>query len=317
MRIIILDKKTVTLNDISLNEIESLGEVTAYDLTSPEQVIERIGDAEIVLCNKSPITKEVIASCKSLKYVGLFATGYNNIDVEAASERGITVSNAGSYSTMAVAQHVFALILEFSSKVGIFSNSVKNGDWIKSQTFSYFNYPTKEINGLTIGILGFGSIGKTVAKIADAFGMRVIVSTRTVPKDGLSSYEFVTQDELFKQSDIITIHCPLTKDTAGLICKDNLNKMKKNAILINTSRGGVVIEQDLTDALNNDVIAGAGLDVLSAEPMLSTNPLINAKNCIITPHIAWAPKETRQRLVSIVADNVRCFLDGKPKNIVN
>ena len=317
MKIVILDQKTLTNNDISFSEIEALGDVTAYDLTQPDDVIERIGNAEIVLCNKSQMTEKILTSCKNLKYIGLFATGYNNVDINVATKCNITVTNAGEYSTLAVAQHVFALVLQFYSRINEYDVSVKNGNWIKSNTFSYFNYPTAEIAGLTIGIVGFGSIGRTVAKIAAAFGMKVIVSTRTIPEKVVFPYEFVSQNDLFSRADIVTLHCPLTADTEGLICKENLEKMKNNAILINTSRGGVVVEQDLADALNNGLIAGAGLDVISSEPMLPTNPLIGAKNCIITPHIAWAPKQTRERLVSIVADNLKSFLDGNPQNVVN
>ena len=317
MEIVILDKKTLTINDISLKEIEVLGHVTAYDLTPPEKIIERIGDAEAVLCNKSPLTNEVLNGCKNLKYIGLFATGYNNVDIEAANKRGITVSNAGEYSTLAVAQHVFALIMQFSSSISLYNSAVKKGDWITSHTFSFFDYPTFELSGLTLGIVGFGSIGKAVAKIADAFGMKVIVSTRTIPINAVYPYQFVTMDELLTRSDIITLHCPLTSDTQGLICEETLSKMKESAILINTSRGGVVVEQDLANALNNGLIAGAGIDVVAVEPMSATNPLKDAKNCVITPHIAWAPKQTRERLVSIVADNLRGYQNGKPKNVVN
>ncbi|MEG0614268.1 MAG: D-2-hydroxyacid dehydrogenase [Oscillospiraceae bacterium] len=316
MKIVILDRKTLTNDDISFAEIEALGDVVSYSSTPNELIVERICDADVVLCNKSPITKEVISACKNLKYIGLFATGYNNIDIKAASERGIVVSNAGEYSTMAVAQHVFALILEHYSKVSGYSSSVKNGDWERSDTFSYFLSPTYEILGQTIGIIGFGSIGKAVAKVADAFGMKVIISTRTLPPKGLFPYEFVSRDEVFARADILTLHCPLTELTAGLINAENLAKMKKTALLINTSRGGTIIEQELADALNSGVIAGAGIDVLTNEPM-KNSPLKTAKSCVITPHIAWSPRQTRERLITIVAKNLGAFISGKPINVVN
>lgn len=315
MKIVILDKKTVTLGDVSLASIEALGEVISYDLTSQEQVIERISDAEAVLCNKIVFTKEIIESSPNLKYIGLFATGYNNIDLEAAKEKNIVVCNAPAYSTNAVAQHVFALILHFMNQIPAYHNSVCNKAWIHSDTFAYFPYAISELADLTIGILGFGSIGQRTAAIAKAFGMNVIVHTRTV-RDGQEA-EFVSLDELFTHSDIVSLHCPLTETTAGLICSKNLAKMKKSAILINTSRGGVVKEQDLADALNQGVIAGAGLDVLTMEPMEENNPLFEAKNCIITPHVAWAPKQTRERLIEIVTDNLTNFINGNPIHIVS
>ena len=316
MKIVILDKKTVTLGEVSLEELNALGDVTAYDLTEPHEIPQHIGDADAVLCNKSPLTREVFESCKNLKYIGLFATGYNNVDMAAAADHGITVCNAGEYSTMAVAQHVFALILELYSRTGDFNASVQKGDWVNSHTFSYFRYPTYELSGRTLGILGFGSIGRAVAKIADAFGMNVLVSTRTVPEFGASAYEFVSREELFSRSDIVTLHCPLTTQTQGLVCKENLERMKDSAILINTARGGVVAESDLADALNSGRIAGAGVDVVATEPMRADNPLLGAKNCIITPHIAWAPRETRARLVSIVAENLKAFMNGNPVHVV-
>lgn len=316
MKIVILDKKTVTLGEVSLAELEELGEVISYDLTEPAEVAARIGDAEAVLCNKSPLTREVFDRCESLKYIGLFATGYNNVDMEAAAEYGITVCNAGEYSTLAVAQHTFALILDFYSRVAAFSASVQKGDWVRSHTFSYFSYPTYELSGRQLGILGFGSIGKAVAKIGDAFGMKILVSTRTLPEADMFPYEFVSQEELFAQADILTLHCPLTAQTKGLVNKENLARMKPTALLINTARGGIVREADLAGALNSGRIAGAGLDVVDFEPMRADNPLLGAKNCVITPHIAWAPQETRSRLVSIVAGNLRAYQTGSPTNVV-
>lgn len=315
MKIVIPDKKTLTdNNDVSFDEIERLGEVVSYDLTPYNILAERIGDAEAVLCNKALITEDVIRSCPNLRYIGLFATGWNNIDIEAATKNKIVVSNAGEYSTMAVAQHVFALLLEFYSKISEYNASVKKGDWERVDTFSYFLSPTYELVGRTIGIVGFGSIGKAVAKIADAFGMNVLVNTRTLP--GNSQYKFVTKEQLFSESDVISLHCPLNEETKGMVNRDMLSLCRKNAILINTSRGGTVVEQDLADALNTGAIAGAGLDVAEKEPMCGS-PLKTADNCIITPHVAWAPRQTRQRLISIVADNLKCFIEGDPKNMVN
>ncbi len=315
MKIKILDWDTVTSGDISFERFEKYGELEVFGLTSPEQTAERIGDADIVLCNKTLITDEVIKSCKNLKYIGLFATGYNNIDLDSADKAGIAVSNSPAYSTDAVAQHTFALILSFFNSVDKYNNSVKNGDWIKSKTFSYFDYPISELSGKNLSVIGYGSIGKKVAKIADAFGMNVLISTRTKPEN--CKYRLVSKEEAFKLADVLTIHCPLTSKTENLVNKDTLSLMKKSAYIINTSRGGTINENDLAYALNNDIIAGAGVDVISAEPMKKDNPLYGAKNCIITPHIAWAAFETRQRLLDIVENNLKAFIEKKPVNIVN
>lgn len=315
LKIRILDWETVSGGDLSYDRFEKYGEIKAYGMTSPKEASERIGDAEIVLCNKTPMTAEVINACSNLKYIGLFATGYNNVDLKAANEKNITVCNSPAYSTDAVAQHTFALIMQFYNRVSEYNNSVKNGNWVKSKTFSYFSYNVSELAGKIISIIGYGSIGKKVAKIAEAFGMNVIFSTRTVPKE--SKYKFVSTDEAFRLADILTIHCPLTEQTKGMVCKEKLDLMKKSALLINTARGDIVNEKDLADALNNEKIAGAGLDVLSAEPMSENTPLKNAKNCIITPHIGWAPIETRKRLLEIVENNLKAFLDGNPINKIN
>ena len=315
MKIVIPDKKTViNKNDVSFEDIEALGRVISYDVTPYELLAERIGDADAVLCNKAMMTREVIEKCPNLKYIGLFATGWNNIDIDAANEHKIVVSNAGEYSTMAVAQHTFALISAFCSKIAEYDASVKNGDWERSDTFSYFLSSTYEMAGQTLGIIGFGSIGKAVAKIAEAYGMNVIIHTRTVPEK--SPYKFVSKEELFKNSDIITLHCPLNQGTKGLVNKEMLKLCKDNAIIINTSRGPVIAEEDLAEALNNGIIAGAGIDVIDSEPMRNS-PLKNARNCIITPHIAWAPKQTRERLISIVAQNLKGFIQGSPEHMIN
>lgn len=316
MKIVILDWITLTMNgDIPSDSFDEFGEVTIYQLTPQELVAERIGDAEAVLCNKALITADIIEKCRNLKYIGLFATGYNNIDMEKATERGITVCNAGSYSTNAVAQQTFAYILEYYSKIAEYNQSVRNGDWIKHPVFSYFPYPTYELSGKTLAIIGYGSIGKKVAEIGHAFGMNIIISTRTTPQN--CPYEIVSVDEAFSKADILTLHCPLTDKTKGLVNLDRLKKMKKTALLINTSRGGTVIEKDLAYALKNKIIAGAALDVLEKEPMSESTPLRDLENCIITPHTAWAAYETRSRLMETVKENLRFYLKGTPINKIN
>lgn len=312
-KVVILDYATLLQNnDISLECFEKFFEVRKYPLTPDEKAIERIGDAEIVLCNKVKITREVMEKCPNIEYIGLFATGYNNIDIECAKEKGIAVCNAGSYSTEAVSQHTFALILYFFNKVAQYNKAVSDGEWSRSETFSYFPYTVSELAGKTMAVIGYGSIGKQTAKLADDFGMKVIISTRTKPEN--CKYEQVTTEEAFKRADVLTVHCPLTPQTENLICRKNLELMKPSAIVINTARGGIVNEQELADALNNGVIAGAGLDVLREEPMSETTPLKNAKNCIITPHIAWAGIETRKRVVEIAKDNLLSYLNGVRRN---
>ena len=312
-KVVILDYATLLQNnDISLECFEKFFEVSKYPLTPDEKAIERIGDAEIVLCNKVKITREVMEKCPNIEYIGLFATGYNNIDTECAKEKGIAVCNAGSYSTEAVSQHTFALILYFFNKVAQYNKAVSDGEWSHSETFSYFPYTVSELAGKTMAVIGYGSIGKQTAKLADDFGMKVIISTRTKPEN--CKYEQVTTEEAFRRADVLTVHCPLTPQTENLICRKNLELMKPSAIVINTARGGIVNEQELADALNNGVIAGAGLDVLREEPMSETTPLKNAKNCIITPHIAWAGIETRKRVVEIAKDNLLSYLNGVRRN---
>lgn len=317
MEIVILEWKNITWSDeLSVDCFKAYGNVTCYDYTSNELVAERIGNSEAVLCNKAQITKEVIDSCPNLKYIGLFATGFNNIDIEYAREKGITVCNAGEYSTMAVAQHTFALILEMYSKVSKYNEAVKKGEWIKSAGFSYFPYQTSELYGKVLTVVGYGSIGKAVAKIGEAFGMKVIIYTRTKPEN--CPYTVCdTLEEAVQIADIVTFHCPLTDKTKGMVNNQLISKMKESAILINTSRGAVVNEKDLANALENGRIAGAGLDVLEQEPMNENTPLRNAPNCIITPHSAWASLETRKRLLDIVEGNLKAYIAGSPINKVN
>lgn len=315
MKIVILDWKTMTMNnDISPDCFKSLGEVSCYDYTPNELAAERIADAEAVLCNKVLITDEVMKKCPNLKYIGLFATGYNNIDIDFAAENGIVVCNAGEYSTMAVAQQVFAYILHHYNKISRYDDAVKNGEWIGSESFSYFPYATDELLGKTLSVVGYGSIGRAVAKIGSAFGMNVLVNTRTAPQN--CPYTVTDLQAAVKQADVLTFHCPLTEATKGLVSKELVSQMKESAILINTSRGAVVNETDLADALKNHKISAAYLDVLENEPMRADTPLKALENCIITPHIAWAAYETRKRLLEIVYDNLDGFLKGSIRNSV-
>lgn len=315
MKIILLEEKTVSQGDVSLEGFKSLGQVTGYPLTPQDKVAERVGDAEAVIINKTVFTREIMKKCPNLRYIGLCATGFNNVDIKAAAELGITVCNVPAYSTSAVAQQVFSYILHFASRTAEYNADVQNGGWVRSDTFSYFTIPTFELSGMTMGIIGFGSIGSAAARIADAFGMNVIASTRT-PKTA-ENVNFVSTEDIFRSADFISLHCPLTDETKGLVNMEMLRLCKPTAYIINTSRGPVVNEYDLAEALNTGIIAGAGLDVVETEPMKADNPLLGAKNCIITPHVAWAPVQTRQRLIAAAVDNLRSFIDGTPKNKVN
>lgn len=315
MKITILDTNTVTIGDIDMSVFDKFGDVTYYDAMEHEKVLGVIKDSDAVICNKAKMTKEVMEKCPNLKYVGLFATGYNNVDLDYASERGITVCNAPGYSTDSVVQHVFALLFQLANSTNKYTDSVENGDWVLSPMFTYFPYPIIELAGKTMGIIGFGTIGKKVAKVAESFGMKVIVHTRTVPEN--SEYTFVSKEELFKNSDVVSLNCPLNKGTEKIVNKDTLSLMKKTAILINTSRGGTIDEDALKYALDNKLIFGAGLDVLTEEPMRTDCVLKNTENCIITPHTAWASREARERLVKLVSDNLEAFLKGNPVNKVN
>ena len=314
MKLVILDSDTVSTGDISFGEFAKFGSVIRYGLTEEKRVIERIRGAEIVLCNKTPITREVIESSPDLKYVGLFATGYNNVDLDSARERGIVVTNVPGYSTDGVAQLVFSFILELYGNLSRYRNSVDSGDWKKSPTFSYFPYPIFTLSGKTIGIIGYGEIGKKVSEIAKAFGMKVLVNTRTPKND--DSVSFVDLDTLLSESDIVSVHCPLNPSSEKMMNASAFGKMKNGAVFINTARGPIVDESALKDALLSGKLMGAGIDVLEREPMAEDCPLYNIKNCIITPHIAWAALETRKRLLEIAADNVSAYLSGNPKNCV-
>ncbi len=316
MKIAVLDWYTVNVSgDIPTSQLEELGDVKIIPLTPPEETAANIGDAEIVLCNKVLITKEVMDACPNIRYIGLFATGFNNVDIEYAAKKGITVCNAGQYSTNAVAQQVFAYILDHASRIRDYDNAVKNGEWEHSPSFSYFPVPTAELAGKTLSIIGFGSIGRKVADIAEAFGMNVIISTRTAPTD--CRFEVTDLMSAAARADYLTFHCPLTEQTRGMVNSQLLSAMKLTAVLINTSRGPVVNEADLAYSLNSGKLAAAYMDVLEKEPMSPDTPLKSAKNCTITPHTAWAALETRRRLVDIVCSNIKAWLSGAPQNKVN
>ncbi len=316
MKISVLDRCTVESNgDIDCGKITAIGETSFYDLLTDEEMIELCKDSEAVLVNKKVITAEIMDKLPNLRYIGLFATGYNNIDLAAAKERGITVVNAPGYSTDFVAQTALSYMLYFSNSVHLYNEAVRRGDWINSETFSFFTYPLSELRGKTLGIFGFGNIGRRVARLGAAFGMKVIAYSRSHFE--CDYCEEVGRERLFRESDFLSIHCPLTPDTKEIINKETLSLMKPTAVLINTSRGGTVNEKDLAEALNSGAIRAAAVDVLSLEPMREDNPLYKAKNCVITPHVAWAARETRERLVALVAANLRAFIDGKPVNVVN
>lgn len=315
MKIVLTDAQTVTQGDLSLEPLKEFGEVVVNQLTDYENIAETIKDADAVICNKTILNAETMALAKNLKYIGLFATGYNNIDTQYCKKVGVTVCNAGSYSTDAVCQHTFALILECMSRVGDYNSFVQKGGWKNSPTFSPFVFPISEISGKTLGIVGYGSIGKAVAKVAKAFNMRVLAYKRTPVQEDIA--EMVDLDTLLKESDIVTVHCPLNKESEKMFNKETFGKMKDGAIFINTARGAVAVEQDLVDALDSGKLSFAAIDVLETEPMAQDCKLLKAKNCILTPHIAWAPMETRERLMGIVCDNIRNFLAGKPTNVVN
>jgi glycerate dehydrogenase len=313
-KLTILDGHAVNPGDLPWNFLNGIVDYKVYERTSPEEVIERIGNSDAVFLNKIQITKEIFDACPNLKYIGVLATGYNVIDLEAARAHGVTVTNIPAYSTDSVAQHVFSFILYFTNQVAQHSESVMAGDWVKCPDFCYWNGSLSELSGKTLGIFGYGNIGKRVASIAQAFGMKVICCTRT-PKEGMP--EAVSFEDLLKRSDFLTLHAPLTDKTKNIINKESLSLMKKSSYLINTARGGFVVEKDLAACLNEGGISGYAADVLLEEPMAANNPLLKAKNCVITPHIAWAPLETRKRLQGIAEENLKAWLGGKPINVVN
>lgn len=316
MNIVVLDGYTLNPGDLSWAQLEELGDCRIYDRTAPEQVVERAKGAEILLTNKTPVTAADLEQLPDLKYVGVLATGYNIVDVEAAKERDIIVTNVPTYGTDSVAPHTFAHILNLTNRVGQHAQSVTRGDWTMSPDWCYWNHPLIELRDLTIGIVGFGRIGKAVARLANAFGMKVLFHDPTPPAS-TENADLVDLDTLFQQSDIVSLHCPLTDENDKFVNRERLALMKKSAFLINTSRGQLVDEDALAEALDSSQIAGAGLDVLSVEPPPADHPLLTAKNCFITPHNAWATKASRIRLMNIVIENIQSFLKGEPKNVVN
>ena len=315
MKIVILDGYTENPGDLSWEGFEKLGEVAVYDRTPNDKIVERIGDAEVVIMNKTPISKETMEKCPNIKYIGVLATGYNVVDVAAAKERGIPVCNIPTYGTSAVGQYTIALLLEICHHIGHHNDAVHEGKWESNPDWCFWDYPLIELMGKTLGIIGFGRIGQATAKIAKALGMKILAYDTYQSAPELADY--VELDTLLKESDVIALHCPLFPATQGIINKDNIAKMKDGVIILNDSRGPLIVEQDLADALNSGKVYAAALDVVSTEPIKGDNPLLKAKNCIITPHIAWAPKESRQRLMDIAVDDLKAFLDGKPINVVN
>ena len=315
MKIVILDGRALNPGDMTYDAVNAFGEVSLYQSTdSPEEAIARIGDSQIVLTNKVPITRQILDNCPNIQLICVLATGYNIVDVEACKEKGIPVCNVPSYGTAAVAQFTLALMLEICHQIGHHNRVVHDGKWCASKNFCFWDTPQMELGGKTLGIIGFGRIGQAVAKLAEAFGMRVLAYSRT-PKEGPVC--FVDQDTLLAEADFVSLHCPQTGETAGLVNAEFIGKMKDGAVLINTARGGLVDEKALCEALISGKLSAAAVDVVSAEPMREDNPLLRAPNCIITPHIAWAPLESRQRLLDCVIENIRSFLEGKPQNVVN
>ena len=318
MKIIILDGKALNPGDLDYGCFNQFGEVTIYERTeSEDEAIARIADNEIVLLNKVRITERLLNACPNIKLICVQATGYNVVDCEACAKRGIPVTNVPSYGTAAVAQFTLALMLEMCHKVGLHNESVHNGDWCKAESFCYWLTPQMELAGKTLGIIGFGRIGQAVAKLAKAFGMDVIVYNRSQSEEGKKLAQYADLDTVLKKADFLSLHCPLFPDTERIINAQNIAKMKDGAMLINTSRGPLLDEQAVYEALESGKLRYAAVDVVSQEPITTDNPLLKAKNCIITPHMAWVPVESRQRLLDCVVENIRAFLNGKPQNVVN
>lgn len=317
MKIVVLDGYTENPGDLSWDALGRLGELTVYDRTPQNQVIERIGNAEIVLVNKVQMTKEIIEQTTSVKYIGVLATGYNVVDVDAAKAKGIIVTNIPTYGTDGVAQYAIALLLELCHRIGDHSNTVSAGDWTNNADWCYWNSPQMELAGKTLGIIGYGRIGQKVGAIASALGMNVLANDRGKKQDTSAGAKLVDLDQLFKESDVISLHCPLFPETEGIINKENIAKMKDGVYIINDSRGQLINEADLRDALNSGKVGGAAVDVVSTEPIKMDNPLLEAKNMIITPHMAWASREARSRLMDIAVENVEKFQQRTPINVVS
>ncbi|GHU03626.1 glycerate dehydrogenase [Betaproteobacteria bacterium] len=316
MKIVILDGYTENPGDLSWDGFKAFGDLTVYDRTPADEIVARIGDVEVVIVNKTPVTRETLEKCPNIKYVGLLSTGYNVVDIAAAKEKGIIVTNIPSYGTDAVAQFAIAMLLEICNRVGHHDKAVHDGRWEKNIDWCFWDYPLIELAGKTLGIIGFGRIGQATGRIAKALGMNVIAFDEIQNEEGKLIASYVSLDNLFASSDVIALHCPLFPATQGIINNKNIAKMKDGVILLNNSRGPLIVEQDLADALNSGKVYAAGLDVVSTEPIKGNNPLLTAKNCFITPHISWAPKESRKRLMDIAENNLASFIKGKPVNTV-
>lgn len=317
MSIVVLDGYTLNPGDLSWDDLRALGECEIYERTPPELVVERARQAEILLTNKALVDRAALAALPKLRFIAVLATGYNVVDVAAARERGIAVSNVPAYGTSSVAQHTFALLLELTQHVGHHAAGVRDGRWVQSPDWCYWDYSLVELDGLTMGIVGFGRIGRAVAARARAFGMTVLAHTRTPPREAPGDVRFVDLKTLLRASDVVSLHCPLTEQTRNLVNVERLAWLKPTAFLLNTSRGPLIDESALADALNSGRLAGAALDVLAGEPPRADNPLLTARHCLITPHHAWATRAARRRLMNTVVENVRAFLNGQPQNIVN
>jgi glycerate dehydrogenase len=316
-RIVVLDGYTLNPGDLSWDGLEALGSCTVYERTADEDTVSRAGDAEIVITNKTELPSDVIDQLPNLKYIGVLATGYNVVDIETARSRGVLVANVPAYSTRSVAQMAFAHLLHLALHVGHHAQTVSSGKWSSHPDFCYWDTPLIELAGLTMGIVGFGRIGRATAEVALALGMKVIAYDTAAPADVPQGCRLVGLDDVFRESDVVSLHCPLTSENKGIVNEQRLAMMKTSAFLVNTSRGPLIDEQALAQALNNERIAGAGLDVLTSEPPEKDNPLLSAKNCFITPHISWATRAARARLLKVAVENVAAFLEGKPQNVVN
>lgn len=319
MKLTVIDGYTMNPGDLSWEQYEKFGELRVFDhyTGDEEEVIRRIGDAEIVIANKSKVTRRVIDACPNIRFIAVQATGYDPIDYVYAREKGIPVSNVPAYGTDSVAQFAIALLLEICGHAGHHDQAVHQGKWAACGDWCFWDYPMIELSGKTMGIIGFGRIGQAVGRIASALGMKVLAYNRSRSESGAKIAQYVELDELLERADVISLHCPAFPETVGIINRDTIAKMKDGVILINNSRGALVVEQDLAEALNSGKVAAAALDVVSSEPIREDNPLLRAKNCLITPHISWAPKESRQRIMDCTEENIRCFLAGKPQNVVN
>lgn len=316
-KIVILDGYTENPGDLSWAPFEALGEVTVYDRTPVDKIISRIGSAEIVITNKTPLRRETLDACPSIRYIGVLATGYDVVDVQAARERGIPVTNVPSYGTAAVGQYAIAMLLEICHHVAHHAQAVRNGRWQSCPDWCFWDYPLIELDGKTMGVIGFGRIGRQTARIAKAMGMHILAYDNSPCDEGRAIGDYVSLDTLYAQSDVIALHCPLFPETRGMICKESIAKMKDGVILLNNSRGPLINEQDLADALESGKVYAAGLDVVSAEPIAGNNPLLHAKNCFITPHISWASRESRARIMDMAANNLSQWLAGTPIHVVD